>query len=859
MDVQLENDLVFWIHHVGKGDISLVGGKGANLGEMIRAGFPIPRAFSISALAYKRQIEQTIIASKLEELEREHSHDPEYQSHSSRKLFLETPMLPEIEERIREYYRQLGNEVRVAVRSSATAEDLPEASFAGQQETFLGVHGEEALLHSVRECWASLWGERAVHYRNQQGFTHSSVALSVVVQEMVDSDAAGVLFTVNPLNSCHDQMLITASLGLGEAVVSGIVTPDTYRIAKETLEIIDCEIGKKEEMVVQQEQGSVVVPVPPQLQTRPCLSDSMVIDLCRIAKKVEEHYGSPQDIEWAVKHDRIYLLQSRPITTLHSLQHATDGAIRLPDEDEQVYAGWIYLGRIPRFARKRFLPVLVDHFPEPLRPLDFDSSLTPALAGVRRAAKELGIEMPEDISYQHPTGLILFNPPVPANLRTIAALPVAWLKLKGWIKYDPLQEWLQVDQPYLRSLLPVESVHLDSSPQDLVREIKKLEGVISELMYRRFRKYMAAGVAAQSKLDKMLHRANVKQVYLMKQKLLQALDYKTAVANRDMKELARVAAASPVVLDILEKQPFGRMYETIMNSDGCRAFKEAIGRFLSKHGCRCASGMEPQPSYPSWRDEPDNVLSMVQALIQHPEGLIDDKKERTEEYHNARAEIVRRLKKPQWIETFEKALDMTRGFWVAREATLDMYEEIVAILRDRIKRVAAWLIAEEKIRDERDLYFVTFNELESMIADKHEAEMAELALQRREVWNRMNNYRSSDAINKSEIEEKVLTGAGASQGEAQGVVKVIRGPQEFHKLKRGDILVCANTNPAWTPLFSVAAAVVTDTGGVLSHSAIVAREYGIPAVMACENATKFLSDGDRVIVNGTTGMVQLLR
>lgn len=220
-----------------------------------------------------------------------------------------------------------------------------------------------------------------------------------------------------------------------------------------------------------------------------------------------------------------------------------------------------------------------------------------------------------------------------------------------------------------------------------------------------------------------------------------------------------------------------------MNDNPCPAFKAELQRFMDEHGCRCASGMELQPSYPAWKDEPDNVLSMVHAFVQHTEGLVEDEKERANEYNRIRAEIVQILKKPKWIESFEWALDMTRGFWIAREATLYMYEEIVALLRDCAERLAARLVTEGKIRHARDLYYLSVNELEDLIDGKQ-----------------------AEAL---------------SQGEAEGVVKVIRGPQEFHKLKPGDILVCTNTNLAWTPLFSVAAAVVIDTGGVLSHSAIV--------------------------------------
>jgi len=228
---------ILWLDRVSKADIPRVGGKGANLGELFQAKFPIPRAFCVTASAYRKQVEEISIAKELTARLAGHDGDYEWLSASVKELFLNTSIVPEIEAEIRQAYRVLGKGVRVAVRSSATAEDLPEASFAGQQETFLGIHGEVALLQSVRECWASLWNPQAIHYREKHGYSHTDVALSVVVQEMVAADAAGVMFTVNPINGEAREMIVTASYGLGEAVVSGSVTPDTYTIAKESVTI----------------------------------------------------------------------------------------------------------------------------------------------------------------------------------------------------------------------------------------------------------------------------------------------------------------------------------------------------------------------------------------------------------------------------------------------------------------------------------------------------------------------------------------------------------------------------------------------------------------------------------------------
>jgi len=330
--VEERRDLVIWFEHLGKEDVALVGGKNANLGEMIKAGIPVPPGFAITAYAYKKFIEENGIAQKIYDIINEtvtDINDPNQYEEASRRireLVESTPMPQEIEEAIRNAYAELNrrtntNDTFVAVRSSATAEDLPDASFAGQQETYLNVKGIDELLKKTVKCWSSLFTPRAIFYRTQKGFPHEKVLISVGVQKMVNSRAAGVMFTINPVTGDPNKIVIEANYGLGESVVSGAVTPDNYIVDKQTLQIVEKRIGKKTvEYVRDPETGQTVhLEVSPERQAQPCLTDEEVIKLAELGKRIEEHYGHPQDIEWAIERDanfpeNIFIVQSRPET-----------------------------------------------------------------------------------------------------------------------------------------------------------------------------------------------------------------------------------------------------------------------------------------------------------------------------------------------------------------------------------------------------------------------------------------------------------------------------------------------------------------------------------------------------------------
>ena len=329
---EMRKDLVIWFENLRKTDIPSAGGKNANLGEMLNAGIPIPPGFAVTAYSYQKFISETEISKKmytiLDETIKDVNEPKQFEEASKkiRQLIESTPMPKDIKDAIRHAYEELCRRLNttgvfVAVRSSATAEDLPDASFAGQQETYLNVKGADALIENSVKCWSSLFTPRAIFYRVQKGFEHEKVLISIGVQKMVNSKVAGVMFTINPVTGDPDQIVIEGNYGLGESVVSGAVTPDDYVVDKSTLKIIERRVAKKTLQYIRDPNTgkTVHVEVPPEKQEQPCLSDEEILELAELAKRIDKHYGTPQDIEWAVDHDlpfpeNVFIVQSRPET-----------------------------------------------------------------------------------------------------------------------------------------------------------------------------------------------------------------------------------------------------------------------------------------------------------------------------------------------------------------------------------------------------------------------------------------------------------------------------------------------------------------------------------------------------------------
>ena len=315
---------IVWFKEVTKNDVATVGGKGANLGEMTNADIPVPPGFIVTADAYFDFLEKSRLTDKirrlLEPLDSGDSKQLQQIAAQVKQLILDAPMPPELAREIEQAYIKMGRGL-VAVRSSATAEDLPEASFAGQQRTFLNMTGEKEVVAAVQGCWASLFEPRAIFYRQQQGFDHFKVGIAVPIQKMVQSKTSGVMFTIEPVTSDSSKIIIEAVYGLGEAIVSGEVTPDLYVVDKDSLKIIIRKIVNQESQLVKNptagaQEANIWVPLPASTQPQPKLTDSEITKLAWLGKQIEDHYRFPQDIEWAKENNEIYILQTRPVTTI---------------------------------------------------------------------------------------------------------------------------------------------------------------------------------------------------------------------------------------------------------------------------------------------------------------------------------------------------------------------------------------------------------------------------------------------------------------------------------------------------------------------------------------------------------------
>jgi pyruvate,water dikinase len=313
--------LCAWFNEISRDDVPSAGGKGANLGDMAQAGLPIPPGFVICAPAYREVVERSGLEAKIKGMlagvDRSNSSQLQEVERQIRRLFKDVPITDEMSQLIVEGYHALGDNVPVAVRSSATAEDLAEASFAGQQETFLNIVGKEELLDAVSQCWSSLYTSQAIFYRHQRGFDNFQVSMAVVVQKMVNSEKSGVTFTVDPVLRNHFNMVIEAMWGLGEGVVSGAITPDHYKVDRETYKIIYEFVPEKRIMFCKDDNcGVVTLDVPPEKVSVRVLTPDELRQLVDLGNKIEQHFGCPQDIEWGIEDGQVYLLQSRPITCL---------------------------------------------------------------------------------------------------------------------------------------------------------------------------------------------------------------------------------------------------------------------------------------------------------------------------------------------------------------------------------------------------------------------------------------------------------------------------------------------------------------------------------------------------------------
>lgn len=811
---------------ISKEDVESAGGKGANLGEMTSANLLIPEGFVVLSDAYRAFIKVNGLENFIEKALDDAAGDLIKLTEAAkgiRERIIEADFPKDLAVKVIESYKTLGVDARVAVRSSATAEDLPDASFAGQQETYLNVIGEEALLTQIKNCYASLWGSRAVSYRENQGYDQKKVALAVVVQRMVESEKAGVLFTVNPLTNSHDEMQINASYGLGESVVSGRVTADSYTCDRSGV-VKDIALGTKKTQIIYDVQGTKEISVSEEMQRARCLSDDEILKLVEQGKRIEDHYGMPMDIEWGIAEGKVYILQARAITTVSKIN----------SDEEAVIQRYLEKCKCSGVMKKN-LKFLFEKIPKAFYPLD--DYMVGAINEQKSVIfREVGIEL-----YMQPQvddeGITILPKDKKRFHREILKFPGLVKELKDYPHCRGIISRKMAD--YKKSLENIVTAeYSEMTLKEAFERFVDIHDYVEKLSYDRFKYALFPSAFFKGKIKKVVSKIDKN---LTEEDFYNNLDYRTAVISKSIVEIAKkIRNDEEMTKDILNGISYDRLITEYPQ------IKPEFDEFLRENGyktdfnCYCLLAK-------SYIDEPDRLLNIVRPLLNGEFSPEENKFE-------VLMKKIRKVCSDKEFEKLKQDIDDFRYFHVIREESQYYWESAFYYAREALKRISKLLNGTEYFKENIAYLFIDElkevvgrNEVGSVLQEKINKRKANRALAEK-IWQRCKLLVFGES-------GSVLKGVGGSRGEAVGTVRVIHSPKEFYKMHQGDVLVCQYTDPEWTPLFKMASAVVADTGASLSHAAIVAREYGIPAVLGVGFATQKFNDGDTIRVDGSKGEV----
>ncbi len=843
-----------------RADLETVGGKGMSLARLSNAGLPVPGGFHVTTAAYRRFVTdnglQDRILAALGAADVNVPATLEQAAQAIGRLFVEGQVPAEIHAAITAAYRPLAD-APVAVRSSATAEDLPEASFAGQQETYLNIRGVTALLAAVQKCWASLWTARAIAYRIQHHIDQNAVALAVVVQELVFADAAGILFTANPVNGRRKEALINAAWGLGEAVVSGAVTPDTLTVDKATGKIVQRQIAEKLVMTVRTEAGTSEEPVPSERRKKPALSAAQAAELVGLGTKIEALYGAPMDIEWARAGGRFAIVQARPITAL-----PPDWSLPIPQT---------------MYARGS----LAEHLPGPVTPL----------------FSTLGLDLANRATYQ--LWLRIFGD----GARTLFVGNGFYQPFNGYVYGGFYMGFRNMSKVLLASLWQIPHFFSGSVARwqaararlaAVVSEWEKLPVASSTpaVLWQGAQEVFFAACCYFTDVQTTLPAASMSEILFTKfydtlvrrrQEVEAAaflLGFETGAlrAEKSLYAMAGWARDDDALREYLLRTPAESLLADFEQAGPPAAISAAVWdewrrrfrRHLDEFG---RTSYEFDFANPTPAEKPGPLLEMLRAFLSGQAG---------NPYTRQQAAVARREQASRAVlgrlvwplrGWFEKLLHWAQATGPMREDSIADMGMGHPLIRRMLAELGRRFVAGGAIQVVEDIYWLEQAEVETLIAALESGgplpEFAGRIPARKANWQAALKFsppvmlpeksKFAGMIHGDEAEKKdgkiVLKGVGTSSGVVTAPACVLFGPEDFERMRPGDVLVAVTTTPAWTPLFTLASAVVTDIGGPLSHSSIVAREYGIPAVMAARSATRYIRSGQFVTVDGGRGTV----
>lgn len=839
--------------------LEMVGGKGMSLSKLLTAGIPVPEGFHVTTTSYKIFVEknhiQPHINKLLDGIDSNNTSQLENVSTQIGMLFHNGEMPQEVSDAIKTAYAGLGN-IAVAVRSSATAEDLPDASFAGQQETYLNIQGENEVLDAVKRCWVSLWTARAIAYRAKNDIKQEIVALAVVVQKLAFSDASGVMFTLNPINGRRSEMIVNAAWGLGESVVSSLVTPDTIVVDKNAERIVSYEAANKEIMTVRTSDGTEEIPTPEQLRKKHALTRNQVMRLTQLGKKIEKYYEMPMDVEWALEKDKLYIVQARPITVL-------------PPE-------WTLPEKNVIYTKSS----LAEHLPNPVTPL----FATLGLEIVNRASALLWIDMfgksakkllPENGAYTIINGyvylsanskplLIAVKSLSPRSLRRALTNSVARWETARKEFEDVIKQW-------------------EEKPMHMLNAHQIMEGIQTVfygacIYFTRIQLTLPAASISETLFTKFFQGAARRAGITDTSVLLLGFDTIALQSEKNLWDLSEWAKQNNTLGFYLKSNPATKIAEDFKSSilpaevsqEVWIEWKSRINAYFKEFGC---TAYEFDFAYATPQEILTPTFESIKAFLE----------EKGENPYSRQIAFEKRRKQAeneilQQIGGHRKKLFLKLLRWA--QNTAPMREDAIylmgmghPLIRRMLQEISERLLTGGAISHLDDIYWLTKTELETLITqlDKNIplSNLSEAIPARQAEHDTFRGYVSPSQLpekNKKAVSHAtqiqkdgkiVLTGIGTSTGVVTAPACVLNSPADFEKFQPGSILIAVTTTPAWTQLFASASAIVTDIGGPLSHSSIVAREYGIPAVMATHTATRSIKNGQMITVDGSEGTVTI--